>query len=102
MTYGFVMDVPAPIEVYDAVHAEVGRRTTSTPEGLLFHLGRATSRGFQVVEVWESKELSDRYNGGVVGPVIAELSGQQTPAPEPVTEEFEVRGLVIPAANVMV
>jgi hypothetical protein len=104
MAYGYVMDVPAPIELYDAVHAEIGRRTAAVggAEGLLLHVGRQTRDGFQVTEVWESKELCDRFNAEIVGPALAELSAGQAPAQEPVREEFEPRGLIVPAANVAV
>jgi hypothetical protein len=98
--YGVVTDVPAPVELYDAAHAAVGRRSGAKIEGLLVHIGRSTSSGFQVIEVWESREHFDRYNREVVGPVMADLAqGQPAPAvPPPV--EFDVRGLVIPAANI--
>ena len=68
MTYGFVMDVPAPIEFYDALHAEIRRRSTGGVDGLLLHVGRQTPQGFQITEVWESKELCDRFNAEVVWP----------------------------------
>jgi hypothetical protein len=98
MTYGFVMDVPAPIEAYEAMHAEIGRRTTGPVEGLLLHLGRATPSGFQIIELWESKEQYVRYDAELVQPVIAEMSGGQAPPDEPTVEEFEPRGLIIPSA----
>jgi hypothetical protein len=98
MTYGFVMDVQAPIEAYEAMHAEIGRRTTGPVEGLLLHLGRATPRGFQIIELWESKEQYDRYDAELVQPVMAELSAGQAAPPEPAVEEFEPRGLIIPSA----
>jgi hypothetical protein len=98
MTYGFVMDVPAPIESYDALHAEIGRRSTGGVDGLLVHVGRETRGGFQVIEVWESKELCVRFTAEVAGPALAALSGGQA-APQPATEEFEPRGLIIPAAH---
>jgi hypothetical protein len=103
MTYGIVIDVPAPIEMYDAVHAAVIGRTGSSIDGLLCHIGRPTEGGFQIVEVWESKEDCDRYNDQVVGPVIAELSGgREMPPGESVSEQFEVRGLIIvPRADVL-
>jgi hypothetical protein len=100
MAHGFVMDVPMPIEMYDAVHAEVQRRTDGPVEGLLCHVGRATPGGFQVMEVWESKELCDRYNAEIVEPAIAQLTGGQPPPMQPAREEFEPRGLIIPAAHV--
>ena len=102
MTYGFVMDVPAPIQFYDALHAELGRRTSDGVDGLLLHLARQTRTGFQIVEVWESKELCDRYTAELVNPTIVELAGGQPPPVDPAMEEFEPRGLVLPAAHVFV
>jgi hypothetical protein len=101
MTYGFVMDVPAPIALYDALHAELGRRDTGVGRGMLLHLGRATPTGFQVIEVWESKEQCERFTAEVVGPALAQLSGGQPPM-EPAMEEFEPRGLIVPSASVAV
>jgi hypothetical protein len=98
MTYGFVMDVPGPIEFYDALHAEIGRRSGGRAEGLLLHLGRGTGAGFQVLEIWETKEQAERFNADVVGPALAELTGGQVPAGEIAVEEFEPRGLIIPSA----
>jgi hypothetical protein len=101
MTYGMVVDVPAPIDFYDALHAEIGRRSKGGAEGMLLHVGRATPGGFQIVEVWESKEQCDRYNAEVVGPALAQLSGgAPPPSAEPAVEEFEPRGLIVPAARV--
>jgi hypothetical protein len=56
MTHGLVMKVPAPTEFYDALHTEVGRRSTGRADGLLLHVGRVTDEGFEVLEIWESKE----------------------------------------------
>jgi len=50
--YGVITTVPAPVEMYDEIH----RRFGASVNGLLVHVGRATTDGFQVVEVWESKE----------------------------------------------
>lgn len=102
MTYGFVMDVPAPIQFYDALHAELARRASGGVDGLLLHLARETGAGFQIIEVWESKELCGRYTAELVNPAIAELSGGQPPSMAPAVEEFEPRGLVVPAAHVYV
>jgi hypothetical protein len=101
MTFGIVMDVPAPIDVYDALHAEVGRRSTGGVDGLLLHVGRATQGGFQVLEVWESKQRCDRFYAEVVAPALADVSGGQPASAGPAREEFEPRGLIIPAAHVV-
>jgi hypothetical protein len=101
MAYGVVTDVPAPIEMYDAIHAELKRRAGDSMDGLLVHIGRPTSTGFQIVEVWESKEDFDRYDRELIGPVVAELSGGQAPPDgQQGAEEFEVRGLVLSGARV--
>lgn len=102
MAYGIVMDVAAPIEFYDAMHAEIGRRAGGGVEGLLLHVARQTRSGFQITEIWESKELSDRFSADVVRPVLAHQSGGQPPPAEPVVEEFEPRGLIVPSAQVVV
>ena len=56
MTFGIEYDVPAPVEFYDAVHAEVIRRVGGAVGGLLLHVGGPGDGSFQVVEVWESRE----------------------------------------------
>jgi quinol monooxygenase YgiN len=102
MTYGVVVDVAAPAEMYDALQHEVVRSMEGGVEGLLLHVGRATSNGFQVIEVWTDKDRYDRYNEDVVFPAAARLGeGQSGPPPETRTEEFEVRGLVLPAAELV-
>ena len=101
MTYGFVMDVPAPIQFYDALHAELGRRTSGDVDGLLLHLARQTADGVQVIEVWESREQWECATREVVGPVLAEVLRGEAP-PLPVVTEFEVRGLVLPRAGIAV
>ena len=100
MTYAYVVDVPAPIELYDAVHAEVVRRSGGQADGLLVHLARVTATGFQVLEVWESKEQSDRFGDEFVGPAVAAAGGADVDGPEPPREEFEPRGLMLAGAAV--
>jgi hypothetical protein len=102
--YGIITTVPAPVEMYDAVHAEMMKQAdASSVDGLLLHVGRATTDGFQTVEVWESKEQYDRANTEFVFPLIRKLAGDQPLPPiEQVTETFEVRGLVVPGSNVAI
>ncbi|MGR6965412.1 hypothetical protein ACU610_13190 [Geodermatophilus sp. URMC 61] len=102
MTHGIAVDFPAPIEFYDALHAEVARRSTGGVDGLLLHVGRPTTGGFELLEVWESKEKCDRFFAEVVWPASASVSAGRPPAGQPVTEEFEPRGLVIPSAAIAV
>lgn len=102
MTFGVISEVPAPVEVYDAVHAEVLRRAAGTTvSGLLVHVARPTADGFQVLEVWESREQFERVQAEIVGPAVAAVAGSRQ-GPEPVTAEFEVRGLLLPQSGVLV
>ena len=100
MTYGFVQVVPAPIEVYDALHAEIVRRKDPTSCGLLVHVGRPMPEGFQVIEVWESKGQQERFNAEVVEPAMTQLSGGEPPSTGPAREAFEPRGLIVRGARV--
>lgn len=99
MIWGVIIDVPAPVGVYDAVHAALLQRTGGVADGLVVHLARATGDGFQVVEVWDSREQAERYEREVLGPVMAEIASGIPPAGKAVTE-IEVHGLVVPRAGV--
>jgi hypothetical protein len=88
--------------MYDAVHGEI-LRPFGAFDGLLVHIGRATTDGFQVVEVWESKEHYDRANTDHLFPLMRELAGDQPPpSMELAKETFDVRGLEIPSGNIMI
>jgi hypothetical protein len=96
MVYGVITRVAAPIEAYDAVHARFLAKQTATPvDSLLVHIGCPDGDGFQVIEVWESREKFDQFNREVVAPMVAETGGA-APDAAPRIEEFEVRGLVVP------
>ena len=97
--YGIITTVPAPVEMYDEIHRRVG----ASVDGLVMHVGWATADGFQVVEVWESKEHYDRANSDIVFPLMRELAGDQPPpSAQPAMEAFEVRGLTIPSGSIMI
>jgi hypothetical protein len=102
MTWGVTIDVAAPVELYDALHAALLERTGSSVEGLLVHLARETAGGFQVLEVWESKEQYDRYTDDVIAPVLSELSGGRASRDRQAEHPFKVRGLVLPRAGIAV
>jgi hypothetical protein len=101
--YGVITTTPAPVEMYDAVHAEWLRRVGTSVDGLLVHIGRATTDGFQTLEVWECKQHYDRANTDIVFPLMRELAGDQPPpSTEPATEAFDIHGLVIPKGHILI
>ena|SRR5688572_26792425 len=102
MTHGLVIDFPAPIEFYDAVHAEIGRRVTGGVDGMLLHVGRPTNGGCQVTEIWESKEKCDPFFAEVFWPAVESVARGQAGPTRPTLEEFEPRGLIVPSAAIAV
>jgi hypothetical protein len=103
--YGVVTTVPAPVEVYDRMHAELIKQAAGTSldgTGLLVHVGRATADGFERFEVWESKDHYDRATE-MTGSLMRDLAGDlPQPSTEPSAEVFEVRGLVIPRGDIVI
>jgi hypothetical protein len=102
MTWGVTIDVAAPVELYDALHAALLERTDSSADGLLLHLARPTGGGFQVIEVWESQAAYDRFADDVLPAVLSELSGGRATREDQTERPFEVRGLVMPQAGIAV
>jgi hypothetical protein len=103
MTYAHVIDVPAPVEMYDALHAEILRRSGGSVDGLLVHVGRPTATGFQVLEVWETRSHFDRYNTQVVLPAVEQMTaGQPGPGAQQDMEEFHVHGLVLAGGRAVI
>lgn len=100
MPYGIMLDVAAPVEVYDRIHAHLMEQGPRASEGLVMHVGHATESGFRVVEVWESREAYDRFTHELMVPMMTAMDPEHA-GPQPVATEFEVRGLVIPGAHVL-
>ena len=102
--YGVVTSVPAPVEMYDRMHAELLKEAGTSLDrfGLLVHVGRATADGFERFEVWESKDHYDRAME-MSASLMRNLTGD---LPEPSTEQsaevFEVRGIVIPRGDIVI
>jgi hypothetical protein len=84
------------VEVYDAIHAELPRRTASRVPGLIVHLCRPSDGGFQVVEIWASQADYQRTGSASHAQLTANGPDQITTAQ---IEEILLRGLVIPAAT---
>lgn len=97
--YGVTTHVPVPSEAYHAIHRAVMSvvEEQGGAEGLVLHLARATEEGFDVVEVWESREHADAFNETVM-PIALERAGVPTDGPAPRVEEFDPLGVLVPAA----
>lgn len=84
MPFGCIVRVRGPIEAYHALHRQILELLgPSAPEGAILHVARPTEDGFEVFEVWESKEQLDAFNRDVLDPAMAKLAGPgDRPGPE--------------------
>lgn len=95
MAHGIIATVPVPIDMYRAVNAQVIEALGGPAPGLLVHIARETPDGFQVIEIWESKQQADDFQDNVLAPIIDRVSQGQAPQRADVTEEFEVQNFVV-------
>jgi hypothetical protein len=95
--YGYTMHIPAPIDVYHATHQAVLDvvREEGGGDGLVLHLAYATAEGFDLTEVWASKEHFDAFNRDVFSKALARAGMSQAgPPSQPI--EFIPAGVVTP------
>ena len=91
--YSIRYEIPLPIEAYDALHAAVTAETDQSGEGLLVHIGRAIPQGFEIIEVWESKEHFATFMENTLPRALANLPAAGGPFPAP--NEFDLRGFLV-------
>ena len=93
--YGYTMHVPAPPEAYQALHHAVTEvvREQGGGEGLILHVAHATDLGFDLTEVWESKEQLEAFNRTVFPQAMAR-AGIAMDGPPPPTVEFDPLAVV--------
>lgn len=94
MTYNIILDVPAPIEMYDATHAALREVVGTEDIGLVVHIARATDAGFEIVEIWRSKEAYDNFIREIWPKAAARIPGAEG-MEAPTGRAFEVRGLIV-------
>ncbi len=97
--YAYTLEIPAPADVYLALHRAVVEVVNETGggEGLLLHLVRETDHGCELAEVWESKDQLDEFNNTVFPKAVARSECRWTGrCPEPV--EFNPLTLMTPGA----
>ncbi len=99
--YGYTLHVPAPIEAYRATHKAVLEVLDEEGggEGLVLHFAYSTDRGFDLTEVWESKEHLDTFNRDVFSKAMARTAvPMDGPQPEPI--EFTPAAVMTPRAYI--
>jgi hypothetical protein len=97
--YGYTTHIPAPIEVYHSIHKAVLEVVDEEGggEGLVLHLAYPTQAGFDLTEVWESKEDLDAFNRDVFPKAMAR-AGMPMDGPPPTPFEFTPAAVMTPSA----
>jgi hypothetical protein len=70
MTYGFIQDVPATLEMYDQIRDGIG---DETPPGLISHVAIEREGGLRYVDVWETEEDWERFRQERLEPVVGKV-----------------------------
>jgi hypothetical protein len=75
MAVGVVLEFDGgTLEQYDQVIGMMGlERGGATPPGALFHWATQTDGGLRVTDVWESREVFERFAQEQIGPFTQEV-----------------------------
>jgi hypothetical protein len=75
MAVAIQLDFPgATLDQYDEVIKKMGLTPgQGTPPGALFHWVTKTDEGICVVDVWESREVFDKFSEERIGPITQEV-----------------------------
>lgn len=97
--YGYQLHFPAPIDVYLTMHRAVLEVVSEEGEveGLLVHYAYPTDEGFDLVEVWESRDQLEAFNREVFPKAMAR-AGLPTGGPMPEPVEFTPAVVMTPRA----
>jgi hypothetical protein len=103
MAIALLMEFPgATQERYDSVLDRLGmeKGAEDLPQGLIFHVAGPTDKGFQVIDVWESRADFDRFVAQKLGPAIRATGlVPTTPKEIPV---YNMLGVRLPAHVTMI
>jgi hypothetical protein len=69
----------ATIDQYDQVIEKMGLTGGSTPPGAISHWVAKTDDGIRVVDVWETKDVFDRFAADQMGPYTREAGIDEEP-----------------------
>jgi hypothetical protein len=98
MAYAFVQDFAGVVDTgtdnYDAIHKAIVEKVTEST-GLIIHTAGFTGTGFQIFEVWDSKEQCEKFMREVVMPTVLEVTAGN-PGPPPATTGYELHNVFLP------
>jgi hypothetical protein len=102
MAIGVLFDIPGGTqEQYEEINQKAfgdPKGPTEPLPGLIIHTAGATSGGWRIFDVWESREQFDRFNDEYIMPAVQGMDLPQIP-PE-VYELANIIGAGVPARTV--
>src|SRR6266542_203326 len=69
----------ATLEQYDKIVELMGLTSGDIPPGAIFHWTAKTDDGIRVVDVWESREVFDRFSQEQIGPFSQQVGITEPP-----------------------
>jgi hypothetical protein len=93
--YGYTMKVAQDIGTYHALHRAILDLAGRDYDGLVLHLAAPTPQGYELTEVWESRDRLDAFNRDVLPAAMQAAGVTLDPAAVQVTE-FEPEVVITP------
>lgn len=95
--YGYTMRVAQDIGTYQAMHRAVMDLVGDDFDGLILHLAAPTADGYELTEVWHSKDRLDAFNRDVL-PAAAQAAGVRLDPADVQVTEFDPAVVITPGA----
>jgi hypothetical protein len=93
MAIGVLLDIPGGTQEQ---HEEINQKAFGDPkgpseplDGLIIHTAGATSAGWRIFDVWESRDAFDRFNTEMIMPAVEGMDLPQIPP-----EVYELSNMV--------
>jgi hypothetical protein len=81
-------EIPASVDMYDAINQEMGIFQGNLPPGMLAHYAVPTDNGMLIFDVWESKEQFEDFAAAYLAPAMEKVMGGAGPGIKPTVGEL--------------
>ena len=80
--------IPASVDMYDAIYSEMGIFPGNLPQGMIAHYAAPTDNGMLIFDVWESKQDFEDFAAGYLAPAMEKVLEGTTPGIRPTVAEL--------------
>jgi hypothetical protein len=81
-------EIPASVDMYDAMYAEMGIFPGNLPKGMIAHYAAPTENGMLIFDVWESRETFEEFAAGYLAPAMDKVVGGADAGVKPTLAEL--------------